>query len=434
MNKILLESSQEWKMSFPKDIDYYFVYSEQPFTKISTTDFKNIKTLGEHFITPNCTPIYDSNTKSLYLVSFTKNDKKDHLDPPFFFRSDRSAFEGIIRSYVYSISLSDFESEEILTTPDGSCLSAIFKLFPNGKKIISFLKPNKQNIFNGFYIVYLDISSKTLSTVPFFDFRGMNVEDIHFNSDSILLTNCQGGIVLADFQGKVIHDLPTLPGPFFGASSHPIKNSVAFSNSAGIGIWESDSGNVEMVLSHGCSPFWSPDGEYLWFYALSSPSQKSSGFTLPSDNSLFFSYDSEGPAERSSWMRFLQKTHISFIDCSPVLCRFSMKTKKSEQIFMINIDEDVHSANAYLHEDGYQYGYDVYNILFSTCGRYIICPISKWLSDNPKLGDEPLVGLFCFIDIDNHNIWTSPFNNGCMEGKNTVWVPKKDFSSQSIVL
>jgi len=432
MNQISLVIFPDWKMIYPKDIEYYCVYLEDSFTKISTTDFKSIRTLAEHFIMPSCTFVYDGGTRSLYFTSFTKNYKRDPFDPPFFSRGGISPFE-IIRSYVYSISLSDFKSEEILVTPDGSCLRMAFKLIPDEKKVISFLTPNKEDIFDVFHIAYLDISAKTFCTVPFFDFRDMDVEDIHFNPDSILLTNCQGGIVLVDFQGKVIHDLPTLPGPFFGASSHPIEKSVAFSNSAGIGIWEPDSGDVDMILSHGCSPCWSPDGEYLWFYALNSPLQKSSDFTLPSDNSLFYPYDSEGHAGLSSWVRFLRKIFISFIDCSPVLCRFSMKTKITEKILMININDDIHMANAYLHKDGYQYGYDVYDIFFSPCGRYIICPISKWLSNNQRHNYEPLTSFFCFLDLDDHSIWASPLIKGDVKGENTLWVPKKDFSPQSIV-
>lgn len=177
-----------------------------------------------------------------------------------------------------------------------------------------------------------------------------------------------------------------------------------------------------MVLPHGCSPVWSPDGEYLWFYALNNVSALPDSFILPPDNSCFFPDENERLGALSRWGCVHHRTHVSFVHCTPVLYRLAVKKGQYEMILSINDSTDVDLAKTCLYQNGYHYGYDTYEALFTPCGRYIVCPILKWLGENPT-NIEPRSGVFCFLDVEKKLMWTSPYNEMYIDEKN-AWVSK----------
>ncbi len=419
MNNILLDLSCNWKRIEPIDIEYQLVYIEDRFTKISPTNFETTVTLAEHSVLPYGNYAYDYKNRSLYFASLTKNNNNSPSNPPYVSRMDQS-FKGL-GSYVYSISLESLEAEEMLEIEGYRFWDLVFKKSPDGEKLFWLMVPDVKDKERKQYFAFLDIPTRKLSNIPFPEVCESTAEDIHFEPDYVMYTSSKRGIELVNFEGEIVHNLH-IQGPFFGACFNPTKKIVAFCVSTGIGIWDVDSDTIEMLIPHGCSPVWSPDGEYLWFYALRNPSQKSDSLTLPPDNSCLFLDESKGPNTLSPWVCVHHRTHVNFIDSAPAFYRLTVKTRKYEKIFAVNDHADVNFANAYLHQDVYQYGYDTYEALFSPCGRYIVCPVLKWIGENPT-NIEPRNGIFCFLDMSNQLMWTSPLNRMYVDEKN-VWVPK----------
>ena len=286
-----VSSIVEWSIVNANRSEYMVVYQEDLFLKISGTDFRNRRALTGR-IPGNTLYVYDRDTGKVYYTSIPVMDARstdlNSKASGFFSKGGLNvsetditlhceslsgteketivspAFESL-RPSLYSVNVSNADTEPIVQAPPGYCFKGLLCMSPNNSTVVTFMMQSdrRSKEKDNPRLAFITVSSGKLISVPF-EIKEVFPEDIRFSPKyQILSLVPPGDLKIFNFLGKLEHSF-SAKSFVQGASFHPFENKVAI-GMQGIVIWDVSFGMCKQLVPYGSYPAWSPDGSRIWF-------------------------------------------------------------------------------------------------------------------------------------------------------------------------
>lgn len=286
-----VSSIVEWSIVNANRSEYMVVYQEDLFLKISGTDFQQRKALSGR-IPGNTLYVYDRDTGKVYYTSipvmdagstdlnskasgffskggFNVSETDINLHCESLSGTEKEtiaspAFESL-RPSLYSVNVSNADTEPIVQAPPGYCFKGLLCMSPNNSTVVTFMMQSdrRSKEKDNPRLAFITVSSGKLISVPF-EMKEVFPEDIRFSPKyQILSLVPPGDLRIFNFLGKLEHSF-SAKGFVQGASFHPFENKVVI-GMQGIVIWDVSFGMCKQLVPYGSYPAWSPDGSRIWF-------------------------------------------------------------------------------------------------------------------------------------------------------------------------